>query len=127
MHNLLPQMLYLVELTDSRYKGEKYNMINSFINFISNSYVLIVLCVIFVILDFIVAVIFALFNKTYSSTKARQGFLKIFSYFATIRSQGAKITAISVKFRIIMQNTLYYKNVKKSIFFQNKFALRDFA
>ncbi|HBO66580.1 MAG TPA: hypothetical protein DD628_07895 [Clostridiales bacterium] len=53
--------------------------------------------------------------------------LKIFSYFATIRSQGAKITAISVKFRIIMQNTLYYKNVKKSIFFQNKFALRDFA
>ena len=57
-------------------------MINSFINFISNSYVLIVLCVIFVILDFVVAVIFALCNKTYSSTKARQGFLKIFSYFA---------------------------------------------
>ena len=57
-------------------------MINSFINFISNCYVLIVLCVIFVILDFIVAVIFALFNKAYSSTKARQGFLKIFSYFA---------------------------------------------
>ena len=81
MHNLLPQMLYLVEVTDNRYKGD-YNMINSFINFISNCYVLIVLCVIFVILDFIVAVIFALFNKSYSSTKARQGFLKIFSYFA---------------------------------------------
>ena len=81
MHNLLPQMLYLVEVPDNRYKGD-YNMINSFINFISNCYVLIVLCVIFVILDFIVAVVFALFNKKYSSTKARQGFLKIFSYFA---------------------------------------------
>lgn len=57
-------------------------MINSFINFISNYYVLIIMCVIFVILDFIVAVIFAIFNKKYSSTKARQGFLKIFSYFA---------------------------------------------
>ena len=75
-------MLYLVELTDSRYKGGNCNMINSFINFISNCYVLIVLCVIFVILDFVVAVTFALFNKKYSSTKARQGFLKIFSYFA---------------------------------------------
>ena len=81
MHKMLPQMLYLVEVTDNRYKGD-YNMINSFINFISNCYVLIVLCVIFVILDFIVAVVFALFNKKYSSTKARQGFLKIFSYFA---------------------------------------------
>ena len=82
MHKMLLQMLYLVEVMDHRYKGENYNMINSFINFISNCYVLIVLCVIFVILDFIVAVIFALFNKSYSSTKARQGFLKIFSYFA---------------------------------------------
>ena len=82
MHKMLPQMLYLVELTDSRNKKGNYNMIDSFINFISNCYVLIVLCVIFVILDFIVAVIFALFNKAYSSTKARQGFLKIFSYFA---------------------------------------------
>ena len=43
-------------------------MINSFINFISNYYVLIIICVIFVILDLIVAGTFAIFNKTYSPT-----------------------------------------------------------